>query len=457
MEERHLSTSRRWTFAMGNNGFFIAMTLYTIYPLAFMTAALGMPFPRAVQILTLTRIFDILIGFFLGPIIEKIRMPWGKYRSWFLVGPLVAGVSTCLFFSSLLLYVPNSIVVPLGFILLLIWNVAGSIVLACHNALNTVLIYNPMERLSVFKLSNQLQAITGFIAGFFMMKIVFAVGGEQRINLLGMQIIGIIYSFLFFILYLVFFINLRDYKDDEISGSRKNSLIDTIKLLFTNTKIASLTISGMLGFSAETFFKAIASYYFLYALFSAEVLDVFNWASVLAAFIGASLAMPLARKTSKKNAYITGYFLMGASLVFSYFTADTPYLSLTAICIGFIGLNFPRSVLVPMYSDASDFTLHATGKHIVSHAMALYMMTFKIAGLIAAQASGLLAKVGYVTGKEPLPEISEGIRRVSTLGPAIFAIAGALVMLIFYRLDEKKVPAIQAEIMTRNEKGGTES
>ena len=454
MEERSLSTSRRWTYALGNNGFFIAMTLYTIYPLAFMTAALGIPFPRAVQILSLTKLFDIVIGFFIGSIIEKVRMPWGKYRSWFLVGPIVAGVSTCLFFSPLLLNVPAVALVPLGVVLLVVWNVISSIVLACHNALNAVLIHNPMERLSVFKLSNQLQAVTGFVAGFFMMKIVFAVGGEQRINLLGMQVIGIIYSFLFFVLYLALFINLRDYKDAETGWPQKNSIVDTLKLLFTNGKIASLTISGMLGFSAETFFKAVASYYFLYALFSAGVLDAFNWASVLAAFIGASLVMPLSKKTSKKSAYIIGYFVMGAALILSYFTSGTPYLSLLAICIGFIGLNFPRSVLVPMYSDASDFTLHAAGKHIISHAMALYMMTFKIAGLIAAQASGLLARAGYVTGRDPTPEVSEGIRRVSTFGPAIFAIAGALVILIFYRLDENEIPAIQAEIRARAEKKG---
>jgi Na+/melibiose symporter-like transporter len=342
-------------------------------------------------------------------------------------------------------------IVLVGFTLLLIWNVVGSIVLACHNALNTVLIHNPMERLNVFKLSNQLQAITGFIAGFFMMKIVFAVGGEQRINLIGMQVIGVIYSFLFFILYLAFFINLKDYKDDETGDNRKNSLTDTLKLFFTNGKIASLTISGMLGFSAETFFKAVASYYFLYALFSSGVLDAFNWTSVIAAFIGASLAMPLAKKTSKQNAYTIGYFLMAGGLILSYFTSGIPYLSLMAICIGFIGLNFPRVVLVPMYSDASDFTLHATGKHIVSHAMALYMMTFKIAGLIVAQASGLLAKAGYVTGEDPLPEVSEGIRRVSTFGPALFTIAGVLVIIVFYRLDEKKIPAIQAEIRARAE------
>jgi Na+/melibiose symporter-like transporter len=210
-----------------------------------------------------------------------------------------------------------------------------------------------------------------------------------------------------------------------------------------------MTISGMFSYSAETLFRVVASYYFLYTLFSTGVLDAFNWTSVIAAFIGASLAVPLAKKTNKKSAYVIGYFLMGLALVLAYFTSGTPYVSLAAICIGIIGLNFARSVMVPMYSDASDFTEHATGRNIVSHAMTLYQMVFKIAGLAAAQGAGLLARAGYVTGADPSPAVSEGIRRVSTLGPAAFAVTGALVMLIFYRLDEKKIPAIQVELRAR--------
>jgi Na+/melibiose symporter-like transporter len=452
-EEHSLKKSLRWSFALGNNGFFITMMLYTVYPLIFMTRCLGLAFPLAVQILIWTRVIDTILSLFTGSIIEKVKMPWGKYRSWFLVGPIVAGIGTCLFFSPLLIMVSPRAVLPLGVFLMLIWNVAGNFVMVCDGSMNAVLVHNQLERVSIFKLSNQLQAITGFVAGFFMMKIVFAVGGEQDVNLAGMQAIGIIFSVLYIALYLNFFIQLKDFKDSPSGWSQKGSVFDALKLLFTNAKASSLTFSGMFSFSAETFFKSVATYFFLYVLFSVKTIDYFNWLSVIGAFVGAALAMPLARRTTKKSAYILGYLIMAAALVGTYFCAGSAYLALGFISVGFIGLNFARSVCLPMYSDVADWTMHITNRNVASNTMTLYNLCFKVAGFVAASASGLLALVGFRTGVEPTPEVSQGIRAVATLGPAAFAVIGALILLVCYRLNEKEIPAIQEELRAKGTGG----
>ncbi|MDR1176188.1 MAG: MFS transporter [Treponema sp.] len=449
MNERCLPSSTRWSLALGNSGFFIAMTLYTVYPLVFMTHCLGLAFPLAVRILSITRIIDIIFGFFQGSIIEKVRMPWGKYRSWFLAGPVIAGISTCLFFSPLLLYVPQGFVLFFAVFLLALWNVTSGSVLTAYNAMYFVMIHDPIERIDIFKLSNQLQAVTGAVAGFFMMKIVFAVGGERDINLAGMQVIGVIYSLLYLALFMIFFVNLKGCKDRDEREQRVN-IIATVKLLFTNGKAAALTFSGMFSFSAEMFFRVISSFYFLYVLFSPKMLDTYNWTTVVSAFVGASLALPLFKRTSKKTAYIIGYLIMAAALVGAYFTISTFWFPLVCICIGFLGLNIARSVMVPMYSDVSDFSRHRDGKYITSYAMALYMINFKVGGFIAAQASGLLARVGFITGVDPSPEVSRGINMVATFGPAGFALIGALIMLFFYHIDEKQMPRILAELKERD-------
>jgi Na+/melibiose symporter-like transporter len=450
MEERTLKQSVRWGYALGNNGFFITMALYIMYPLVFMTACLGLPFPLAIQILTWTKIFDLIFSFFSGSIIEKVKLPWGKYRSWFLVAPIIAGIATCLFFSPLLGMVPGAAVLPLGVFLMVLWNVASNIVLTCDSSMNNVLVQNPLERVGLFKLSNQCQAVTGAIAGFFIMKIVYGVGGSQTINLAGMQVVGIIYSVLYFLLYFNYFLRLKDYQNAGIGIVHKVSILTTLKLIFTNGKVAALTFSGMFGFSAETFFKSVGAFFFLYVLFSPQLLDAYNWTIVIGAFAGATLALPLARKTSKKVGYNIGYLIMAAGLVATYFTVKIPYLCLFCICVAIVGLNFARSLFLPMYSDVSDYTRRATGQFVTSYTMTAYNICFKVAGLVAAQASGLLASVGFMQGVDPTPEVSLGIARVATFGPAAFAVAGVLIMLIFYRLDEKKMPEIQAELKSRD-------
>jgi Na+/melibiose symporter-like transporter len=87
---------------------------------------------------------------------------------------------------------------------------------------------------------------------------------------------------------------------------------------------------------------------------------------------------------------------------------------------------------------------------VISHVMMAYNLNFKAAGLIAANASRLLAKAGYVTGIEPTAAVSQGIRMTATLGPAAFALFGAVLMLVFYRFDEKQMSTIQVELKLRD-------
>lgn len=449
MQEKTLKTSTRWAYAISNNGFFISMTLFTIYPMVFMTACLHLPLAQAGLILTLTKLSDLVLGFFSGAIIEKVKLPWGKYRSWFLVGPILAGIGCCLFFSPLLMHVPQGAVVPLGVFLMVLWNVSSNIVMTCHSSLNNLLVQDPMERVSIFKLSNQLQAITGFIAGFFMMKIVFAVGGEMSINLPGMQVIGILYSLIYFGLYFVFFMAIRDFKDSPSHFGRRVSVITTIKLLFTNRKCAVVTLSGIFGWSAETFYKALVSYLFLYVLLAPKVFDAYNWSIAIAAFIGASLAQSLTKVTSKKNTFVLGFFLMAIGLGGAYFASATPILTLLLICFATVGANFARTTCVPIYSDIADYVEFDTGEKIISYVMTLYNVIFKIAGLVAAQAATALAAVGFVSGEEITAEVATGVKGIALLLPAGFALVAAIIMFVFYNLDEKKMPEVQAGLQAR--------
>lgn len=59
----------------------VQMTYLTI----FMTDELKIDTAIVATTLLIARIIDFIIGVICGGIIEKVRMPWGKYRSWLLV------------------------------------------------------------------------------------------------------------------------------------------------------------------------------------------------------------------------------------------------------------------------------------------------------------------------------------------------------------------------------------
>ncbi len=453
--ENKMDRSLKWIYALGNNGFFIAMTLYTTYTLSFMTMGLGLSFPVAVKIMSLSKIIDTIASiFFTSFALDNIKFPWGKYRSWLLVGPIVAGLSTVAFFSPLLAEMPESSAVAVGTALVALWNIASNIVLSAFNALNSKITTNSEEMVSLSKLSNQCQGITGFIAGFFIMKIVYAVGGVQSVNLAGMQIIGWIYSVLYFVFCFILFLKLKNMKDDPNDRKSKTSVMDTLRVIFTNRNCGVFTLSLMFGYTAETFFKACVSYWCLYTLFSPGALDFFNYAIIITLFLGATFTPKAIKITgSKKNTVIVGFLGFAACLFATYFAAEAKmaYVAVGLFAVGIFFENFVRALCVPMYTEIADFARYETGKFEIGYMMSAYNLTFKVSGWFAAKASALLALVGYYTGVEITPAISAGINKVAVLGSGVFALIGALIMLL-YNLDEKELPRIQSELRNGNQK-----
>ena len=85
MQEKSLSSSQ-----VNKYGFYLltsslAAMVQMTYLTIFMTDCIKIPAGIVATTLLVARVIDFFIGVICGGIIEKVRMPWGKYRSWLLV------------------------------------------------------------------------------------------------------------------------------------------------------------------------------------------------------------------------------------------------------------------------------------------------------------------------------------------------------------------------------------
>jgi len=444
-EKNQVRTSRVMAFGLSDNGYFISLLLFTSYPLIYMTKCLGMPFPLAVSIASAGKFIDIISGLCMGAILEKVKLPWGKYRSWFLVSPIIATVAACLFYSPLLTTLPDGAKIPVGAILVAMWAFGGNLIRTSYASINSSLTTNPKERTKLMAVGMQCQTVTAFVASLLMMPIVFAIGGTNTINQAGMQGIAIIFSALYCIFCWIFFYNLRDWKDSDhpILARQKSKVWDAILLIFTNLKVFVYCMCAFIVTTGETLLKSLVTYIFIYALMAESQVSTYNWLIVVMAFIGNSSVHILSRKLATRNIWRMGYFGFGVMLVLGFLFKGVPYATLIFIGLAFLCLNISRPPGIPLWGDVSDYIRLEKGKNRMSDIMTVFNLQFKLAGFLAMLGSSVLAMVGFQTDVDPSEAVRSNIITVGLLLPAAFAIVGSVIHMLFFRIDYKKLDAMK--------------
>ncbi len=422
----------KYTYALASSGYHVTLILYAIYPIVFMTTCLKMPAASAAAVISIGEVLDLILSLGLGGMIENCRLRWGKYRSWFYIAPLIAGVSCVLFFSPFLSRLPAGLMPPAAIFLYLVWNVSSTVVMICHSTLNNLLTKDPQERVGLNTLTNQLKAVFGMLFGSIILPVFFLVGGTKNVNLPGMTVLGIVFSLFYILCFFSFAAELKGLPSNDQGRCERIPLLETVKLLLHNGRLAALTLAATLTTSGEIIYNLLTSYFFIYVLGKIEILGAFNWASKLFLLIGSTTAIWYARRLSKKRIFVLASLLQAAMFLAAYFTVQRPFLTLLIICAGIMGQGIASCMIIPMYSDIADTVSKESGKR-PGAVMAAGTLVYKFAGFIGALGTFLLARVGYVSGTEPSAGVVQGIRMISTINPFLFVAAGAAVLLLFYR------------------------
>jgi GPH family glycoside/pentoside/hexuronide:cation symporter len=181
-----------------------------------------------------------------------------------------------------------------------------------------------------------------------------------------------------------------------------------------------------------------------------ELVSAFNTSGALASLCGVVLMPAFARAIGRKPAFVWLYAVVLASTVAVYWVR--PDQVLLIFCFG-LTAAFAGGPLSPllwaMYADTVDYAEWKTERRSTGLVFATVLLASKQGWALGAVVSlGLLARFGFVANVEQTPESLRALSLLVSVVPAAIG-ALALVLLLFYPLDDTRLSQIGAELRAR--------
>jgi Na+/melibiose symporter-like transporter len=439
---------------------FNTLTLIELYYFSpFMTE--GAKFPAAIvaTIMSVTTTVDFIFSFFIGVIIEKLKLPWGRLRSWFLVAPVVVTICLILMFSKVSNdnYTLCGIIIFIGFF---VSHMAWSCAESCLNALPMLLTEDGAQR-------TQLSIWNG--RGAMANTIVFGIIAPPLLvffqNISGSSVLRYTYTAVFFSLiywigmWMLFVVTKKFAPYDKPASSVKKeaTLIPALKSAFTNGSLLSTMFCTMMVYLYMITQSSGTFYLFTYTFGGGAIMAYMGITitSFSVVKLAGSFLFNLLLKFfngNKKSFFLTGWFGVAIINLFLYIAKLPPWPTIVLTAVA----NFCNAIILglifALYMDCAVYSELKAGKDIKNFIMTLIIIPTKLGILLRGYVvSAVLVGIAYSTDAVDKSAYPDAFRGMYMLTAAICAFAAALVFLFGYRLNEGKVADMQKEITARKE------
>ncbi len=450
-----LSFVEKVGFSLGDAACNIFFQTWIIFSSIFYTDVFGLTAGSVALMFLITKVWDAVMDPVVGMVADRTDTRWGKFRPyllWFAIpfGALgVAAFTTPQFGAS-----GRLIYAYLTYTLLMM---AYSIVNVPYAALMGVMTPDSNERtvLSSFR----------FFAAFFATLLVqySLLGMVQRFGhgdtAVGWQRAMTVFSTLAVVLLFITFATTRERVRPP--QQQKTPLGRDLADLFTNVPwllVGSATVFQLIYYCMRG--GAIA-YYFTYFVRDQPVLwfGTVPYSTLLSAFlvtgtaatiVGVLLTSPISRLLGKPRAYAIFLGIAGVAAAAVYFLQPrdvVPMFVLQVVAAFAIG---PVSVLQwAIFTDAADYGEWKKARRSTALVMAASLFALKVGVAVGGAAlAWVLGVYGFVANQAQTARSLEGIRLVTSVYPAVFALLAVGFMLRF-PLDKTTMARVQSDLIER--------
>jgi GPH family glycoside/pentoside/hexuronide:cation symporter len=236
--------------------------------------------------------------------------------------------------------------------------------------------------------------------------------------------------------------------------------------LSQNKYLCFLVIADLAKWVVKFLVAAAAVYYFSYVMGTSYQTKYVTFANIMGV-IGAFLCRFIAKKLGNKNTLIASYIFMIVLFLVSYFSYKNATVVFVLMLIAQMGYGIAYASSPALYADCAVYSKWKTKKDTTGFIMGLQTLPLKIGVFVrSALLNAVLGAAGYdlysaqITEaknagtlaqlSETLPDtLKQGVAGAFCLWAAIFCIIGVVLLVLFYKLDNKKVLEYQAEIDAR--------
>ena len=454
-----LKKSLLYTYGVGDMFFVLMVFMESYYFTAFLTDYAQFPMKTVGAIQYITGVFDIGCALLAGIMLQKVTLKFGgKYRSWFLVGPLPIVLLFSLQFTKIGSEMTAAVIIIIAFLTShLLWNTvtASSGSLAGRMARRT----DELTMLSSSRAQGMAAAGLVFSATGVPLIAFFSARAGQ---ITGMTLTVAAYGVLMILGYLYIY-KITEGKDpyDGEAGQTsqkqaKISIVEIIRLIFRNRPLGLLALAEIFRNSCVQLVAATAFYYFVYVRGDRDFMSVFLLITATASFTGASISRLVAPRLGKRRTYYTALVCAGIAYASSRFLGTTSLIFSLLIGLGAMFLAMASSLTTALYSDTVVYGEWKTGKNIRAFTMSLQNVAVKLGILIRVSVLTLgLTAIGYVANADPSPRVVSGIASMMSFSPAIVCFIAAAIFFFGYKILDSDAARMREEIEARS-KGSVE-
>lgn len=415
----------------------------------FMTDVCMMSTAIAGICLTFGSAFELVSCFLTGPMMEKIKLPGGKYRPWLLVSPPFVTLCFLLMFTNYgLPEVVMACLMTFGYCIANFGINAGT---TLRNLAISIGGKTPQQRAILSTKKGQGSSIGTFVFGLIGFNCILFFNGGDANAPQGYQAATLMFGGLFIISHLLLFkyFPKRTLKrTQKIDETKPITLRETLLAMKSSPSFTAIIVADSLRYIARAVMLGIIIYYFEYVLNDIAASSIYFSASGIIAMIGSFLAEALVHRMSKKTLYLSGYIIMLSSLVLIFLFGLTTPVFITLSFLWFFGLSFVNSAQIGMYADGIDYSVYVQRRDCRVWLMSLTTIPPRIGNFGKALVVGLgLTAIGYSSGVPPTPEVIEGIRVLTCIIPGIIMAVGLFVLLKWFTLNDAKMVAIREDLM----------
>jgi len=483
-----VSLHERMFYGFGDLASCLFWQTITLYLLYFYTDVFGLAAAAAGIMIGVSRLLDAFFDVVIGMTADRTKSRWGKFRPYLLWGAIPLAVAAVLAFTT-----PTfgpGIKLVYAYVTFVLFMFMYSFINIPYTSLLGVISGDPVERTSASSFKFIGAYVGGFIVSATALPLVehFGQGSAQK----GWQMTLAVYGAAAIILFLITFISTHE--RIQPIAKEKTSITRDLGDIIQNVPWILLFIVTILFILFVCIRLSVTTHYFKYYIgeqTSPMLAEVFNFLiknliNPIYGILGKTeLALfeqthkfGFATLTSAFNTIGQGMAILGVILVpwFAKLCGRKVALVIlfvvALICTGAFYFLKPENLpsiflfqtigsltggpisalLWVLYADTADYSEWKTGRRATGLVFSASIMSNKLGWTIGSVIAGLiLATTGFVANVAQNIDVQNGLKAMMSVIPVAAGIIALIILVFFYKLDEKTMIKVKAELDERRE------
>ena len=426
----------------------LAFSMQGMFLLIYYTNVVGLD-PAAVAVMFLAvRVLGAFADLIAGRLVDITRSRWGRFRPYLLFASLPLLLMSVATFTVPSFGGDQTLQYAYAWVTYALLGVLYSLVNIPYGSLATAMTQDPVERsrLGVWRSIGPMLSMVGLV--IIVSPQISGFGGRPEglqpfltLTTLGFAAVG-------FGLYLWCFFECRE---RVVRREQSVTLAETLRALRSNRPLVILCLSDTVFLIGTFGVQAAQAYYATYVLGDSAYMIWMVLVMSVAAIVSIPIVPWLVSRIGKKGTYFVGAagrIVIGVWIFFM--PIDLVYVLPTFFFMG-VFQNFGMALAFAFQADTVEYGEWKTGVRTEGTTYATYSFFRKIAQALAGSAAAAALAVGGFAAKAPQqPENALlAMRVIVGLGPAGFALLGALIFLA-YPLTDDRYRQILGELRVRH-------